>query len=297
MWSLRYTIPMVKFKKLLIFLTFFLILFSLSTLFLSNKFFIFDIFSHFHLQYFLIFLILFLFLLFLRVFDVAFISLGYLLFIGYFFIFPIQVQESRITSVDVFYMNVLFYNENMSAIAEHIENITPHTVAITEINEELTDLLIETFNEPHVYHAQAGLSCAIFSTRESLRSYVVEEEYPICVTEFSEYVVILIHPVPPLSSERYKIQRNHFGFISALMNEYEKRGVSVLLVGDFNSTYYSGLFRRYFGHLHHKNFYTWENPSPLMIPIDHALSNMPLEVALGPSLGSDHRALYVRFLD
>lgn len=273
-----------------------LISISSSSLLLSDKFFIFDLFSHFQLQYIAVGIILIILNFISKNLRFA-IPLGvYLAMLFGLFILPVQLVPEGIYQADIFYLNSNYGNQESEEIINSIAASDPYTVALVEINPKLKAELQIKYGEPVVYTDKGALSCAVFTKRDLIDAYLVTESiYPICVVKFQDYTLYLIHPVPPLSSSQYKAQAKYFEQISALIKTDQDNGDRFILVGDFNSTYYSGQFRDSFGGYFKKNYYTWATNSLLTLPIDHALSNESLRVSKTGRLSSDHSGLFISY--
>lgn len=272
-----------------------IIVISALSLLLSSDIFLFDIFSHFHLQY-----VIILFILTPAVFlvgdkRVALLTVLYALTVTAVFIFPIQTVGRTVPGADIYYMNINYMNSDLSLILQEIKKSKPTTVAIVESTAEIEQELSELYGPPIVSVSEGVQSCSIFSKIALKESQTIETlEYPICYARFETFDIILLHPYPPLSDERYARQKIFFEQIGNLYASKVIQNRQLILLGDFNSTYYSGLYRKHFGSLHKANSYSWMNGSLLSLPIDQALSNFPIEVELGPKLSSDHSGLYVR---
>ena len=99
---------------------------------------------------------------------------------------------------------------------------------------------------------------------------------------------MVVHPLPPMSQELAQQQKEVFAFIAQKQKEIPE----LMVLGDFNSTPFSAVFRRYFmtgsWYSSEPNRYTWNVASPLTIPIDHVLSTKALRIEVSPQLNSDH---------
>ena len=101
--------------------------------------------------------------------------------------------------------------------------------------------------------------------------------------------VYVAHPFPPMDGGAAFFQRGVFEWIATRLEAHEKAGEKFVVVGDFNSTPFSPTFRRTLGKWALRGAYSWSVGSPLSIPIDHVLTNIPgLTAAYGPTTSSDH---------
>jgi endonuclease/exonuclease/phosphatase (EEP) superfamily protein YafD len=108
----------------------------------------------------------------------------------------------------------------------------------------------------------------------------------------------LLHLPPPLAADWAEAGQQH---VRQFVNMREGSKGRFLLMGDFNATPWSAVFRR----LLRAGFRragaglspTWPSIlGPFGIPIDHVLMHGPIEarsVEVGPDVGSDHRPLLV----
>ncbi len=113
--------------------------------------------------------------------------------------------------------------------------------------------------------------------------------------------VLGTHPPPALSARLARLQSHQFDELARFT---ATSALPVLLVGDLNTTPWSGAFRRLVqrgrlanGARGRRVLMTWPTVAPpLAIPIDHALHTAPLAVTgfrTGPSIGSDHYPIVV----
>lgn len=273
------------------------VLISLSSIYLGKYFFILDLFSHFQLQYAVVLFITIITLLLLRQVEKV-IPLGvYIGFLFFYIILPIQLIPETIEKPDIFYMNTnYFIGGQRDELINEIERINASTVVIVEPNENIVDSLTEIYGDPVAEINGSPKGCAIFTKRDIVDAYVIQDlTYPTCVAEFQDYTVYSVHPLPPLNRNSAKLQKEYFAEISDIIYENEKNNQSFIIVGDFNSTSYSSVFREHFGQFVEKNMYTWKYGSTLMIPIDHAFSNEDIRIVKGERYDSDHSGVYVRF--
>lgn len=266
-----------------------------TSLLLSRNLFVFDIFSHFQLQYMLALLLISPAVYLLGDRKIAILSIAYVIIISTVFIIPIQTTGITNFQADIYYMNLNFRNENLEPIVEEIKNSRPQIVAIVESNIAIEQKLSQLYGPPIVSISEEGQSCSIFSQTAPKEVLAIKElEYPLCYARFESFDIITMHPYPPLSDIQFAKQKIFFKQVSDLYDSKAAGNRPVILVGDFNSTYYSGLYRRYFGRFGKVNYYSWMNRTLVSLPIDHALANVPIKVNLAPKLTSDHSGLYIQ---
>jgi endonuclease/exonuclease/phosphatase (EEP) superfamily protein YafD len=229
-------------------------------------------------------------------FPISLITLQ--LIISIILITPFQIAPKPLQNSDIYFMNTNVYNENYTEILEYIKKYNPQKVALVEVRIEIIDKIKENYGEPVTYINGGAYSCAIFSREKPIKTEPIQvETYPICKAVFEDYTLLVIHPYPPLTHESYSSQKEYFSQIQNELEHLRQNGENFVLVGDFNSTIYSGVFRKYFGEYHNVNHYTWNPKSPLALPIDHGLSNLPIETSKGDKLSSDHTGLFIKLLD
>ncbi|QMT41048.1 endonuclease/exonuclease/phosphatase family protein [Neisseria shayeganii] len=102
--------------------------------------------------------------------------------------------------------------------------------------------------------------------------------------------VYALHPPPPINSLLAAARSAYLAHTAA---EISREPGKVVVVGDFNSSPFSPLFRRFTRHTGTPPYTPMMQPTwrPLFINIDHALANFPLHTAALPWQHSDHRAL------
>lgn len=267
---------------------------SLISLMLSDLFFVFDLFSHFQLQYVVLILCISGIALCTKKYTASVIGFMYSAVVISMVLFPLKVGSSMHEDPDIFFMNTLFSNTSTESIYDYIQRIDASTVAFVEINKELQRSLESLYGEAIVYHDEEALSCAIFSKEKALKGFIDSKGgYPVCIAEFETYTLFVAHPYPPFSPSLYEKQKKYFEYIHTLLLKSVQEGKDFVLVGDLNSTPFSALFRKFFSEYSTHKLYSWNNPHILMIPIDHAFSNRFIRVSLSPRLSSDHRGLMV----
>lgn len=270
----------------------------LATLFgwFGNFYYVFDLFSHFYLQYAVslsVILPWYAYRKFRREAVMAAVGIAYFAFFlagADFSGFGHPVPK---TGSDLLYMNSEFMNADTAPIADYVKSVNPKTVAMVELNADLAEKLRKDFGfEYAFYYPNRVLSFGFFTHEKVLEQKLFFiGQYPVGYfrTEAREYYVV--HPLPPMDAELYDAQKRFFSEIS----EKVEGKSDFVIVGDFNSTPFSRVFQKYFGNLSDRTVYSWGTDSVLTIPIDHALSVVPADVRPGPKLTSDHNPLVVNF--
>ncbi len=279
-------------------LTFGIILISILSRLLPDINYFIDLFSHFQLQYFITLMLLLTLGLLIPQLDkrllIPVIIYQIVLAIA---IFPMKISPAEnelITDSDIFFINANYYN-NGDDISEYIRSLNINTVAIVETNENIISDLTKTYGEPRSIEGYGGKTCVIFS-KEPVFDYLIDQNnftYPVCTTVLNDTVLVVVHPYPPFGNNNYFAQIDHFNEVSTLLEQIEEDGYNFILMGDFNSTIYSPIFRREFSGIFKQNNYTWSAAFPLALPIDHAMSNISIHVSPSKILSSDHSGLFI----
>lgn len=275
-----------------------IIMISAISIFIPGVHYYIDLFSHFQLQYFTVLLMLLLAGLLIPKMDrkliIPVVIYEILLASALFPMRMTAAEKDLIARSDIFFINANYYNENAD-IAEYIVDTDINTIAIVETNEALITNLTKHYGPPISQEGVGSKTCVIFSNEPNIE-YPLDQNayaYPICTTIIDGTVLVVIHPYPPFGNEYYFAQIEHFEQIGDLLDKIRDDGYNFILMGDFNSSIYSPVFRHEFSEFFKQNNYTWSASLPLMLPIDHAMSNMPIEVAPSKTLSSDHAGLFV----
>ncbi len=289
--------------KLLWFIcTFGIITISVISRYIGGVWFFIDLFSHFQLQYLIAISFLFIIGIILKVTNFKTLGLIFAFVISQLIIiYPMKITQAskeHVSSSDLFYINANYFNNDLETIYEYIQNKDLENVAIVELNETLDLKIQEKYGAPIVTSGYNSKTCAIYSKNQSAEKYNLDEEtftYPICTAKINGFVIILIHPYPPFGKLYYENQIKYFKEISSLLKYFEDKNEKYILIGDFNSSIYSPIFRENFENIFKINNYTWRPYFPLMLPIDHAMSNTDIKVTITDRLTSDHSGLFVDF--
>lgn len=102
--------------------------------------------------------------------------------------------------------------------------------------------------------------------------------------------VYALHPPPPINRQLAAARSAYLAHTAA---EIGREPGKVVVAGDFNSSSFSPLFRRFARHSATRSYTPTTQPTwrPLLINIDHTLANFPLRTAALPWQHSDHRPL------
>ena len=215
-------------------------------------------------------------------------------------------------SFTLLHMNVLGHNSGYEHALKRIRETAPDLILI----EELTDHWLEQLQAglpPAYAHSllkprRDNFGIGLFSKKPLLEAEVLElgsAGVPTLQARFmlngATISLLATHPVPPIGARMTRLRNEQLQALSAHI-----RGVSgpLLLVGDLNASRWSQPFRMLQKEtgLHDSALGrgwqpTWPTTLPLLgIPIDHALHTPDLQTLrreiLG-EIGSDHRPLLV----
>lgn len=223
--------------------------------------------------------------------------------------FSVTPDSTGQNQLRVYFANIYIHNEDVKTITQSIRAANPDVAIIAEIDEDLfTQLQQQLPDYPHTAHRMAlqTFGIAIFSKRAPSSDitfhYFGDSALPSIEAQFTEgdrdVSVIGTHAIPPLSAYNWQWRNEHV--VGAA--EYANAAGSTLLVGDFNLTSYSPVFRRLL-----KDYALTENhigaswPAFLprfgfRIPIDHALTAgdaTVIHTEQGEATGSDHLPIIV----
>lgn len=285
--------PIEKKLKLAIYL---LLSFPLLSL-LGDFNYIFDLFSHFFLQYFIFSILLLLIYLvkwWIKEIIISFLSV---LAFGY-IISDADLSwiywQKNITNPDIMFLNTLYLNDDNEKIFEYIKEIKPKKLALVELNSKLYNLIKNSkMYEFSSYHEDHVFSYWFFSDKKIDKedNYDIWD-YPAWFFNVEGIDYYVIHPLPPMSNFEYNKQKEYFAWIEKLISNDKNK---FIVLGDYNSTPYSRVFQKYFWKFDYKIIYSWWVDNPLTIPIDHAVSNMKLNRFPWKKLSSDHIPILINF--
>ena len=283
-----------------------LYLIAVSSYAIGSKNFFFDLFSHFQPQYTLGGISILLLGALFKI-DRRMILLASIAVLTHFFliIYPIRMSDmdqTKASEIDFFFMNSNYFNEKYLDIYDEYDKYSSASqiyekgsVALVEANEDIIRLFTQEYGDPVEIEGVGGQTCVIFSRtfmavpNDTLPKF----EYPTCIASSRNITQIVVHPYPPLSKELADRQAVYFEQISEYIEELRSTGTDFIVMGDFNSTKYNAVFRRYFGSMDSTDLYTWELGKPWMLQLDHVFSNKPIDVYRSKRLSSDHIGLFI----
>jgi endonuclease/exonuclease/phosphatase (EEP) superfamily protein YafD len=286
--------------------------------FLGGLWWFLDLFSHFHVQFFLGLSAVALVLLFRRRYKApAFFALFAV--VNGCTIAPLYLgKEPQPKEVSRPYrallMNVNTESGNPHKVAQAVQRLGADVVVLEEVNEQwLSALAVPLRGYPYskAMPREDNFGIALFSKYPLIQGeirQVGEADIPSAVAELElpdgRLTVIATHPLPPASRENSRLRNDQLERLPGIV----KQAISpVLLLGDLNATPWCSHFKRLLNRAGLRDsaqgrgvLGTWPTYLPiLLIPIDHCLHSAGLHVtrrATGPKVDSDHYPLVIDFV-
>jgi endonuclease/exonuclease/phosphatase (EEP) superfamily protein YafD len=209
-------------------------------------------------------------------------------------------------------LNVHYHNDAYDELLAFVAETDPDIIVLSEMTPTWQDALqVLTVTYPYTHDIGfRGNSRVIYSRLPFVdggMGRVADEGRPsaVAVIDFGEaqMTVIGVHLRPPLSPAR-TVQRNRQ--IDNLAHFAQAETGPIMLMGDFNITPWSSVFRDFLGQAGLKDARlgyglapTWPTHWPIGgIPIDHILVSPDIVIhnfQRGPHIGSDHYPIMVDF--
>lgn len=309
--------PLVSWSGLVEFGAVFTLVFSLMG-FYDPGVLMFELLSHFKLQYTIAALIFSAWLFFLKRLKFA-LAMMFVCIINAGFIVPWYVgnpenskpQSSTSTPVKILLSNVNSANTNYQDLIKLIRKEQPTLFIAQEVTEQWLNALsviekqlpykltqARTDNFGIALFSQVPLSNANIQTigKAGLPSIIA-----MLNIDNQPLSIIASHPLPPIGSEFFD-KRNEQ--LDALANSALSLQNPVILIGDLNISMWSSYYEKLISKSNLRNarqgfgvLPTWPTGLPIaMIPIDHCLVSLDISVEnvrTGPNIGSDHLPLIV----
>ena len=279
-----------------------------------------ELFSHFKLQYTLLFIGLFVAFLCLKQNGRAILSLLFAL-ICLSAIAPYipatkytEASESSSASLRLMFYNMWVGNTKYDAIAQMVKTEDPDVLILAEVAGIAYKSLKERLSADYPYSDfQTGpttyLDVAFFSKKEPTFVKVVyskKDRIPVLRIGFNsgekDFVVYGVHTSAPLSSDKARSRDEQ---LMDLVQNIKDEVKPTIMLGDLNITPWSPVFKRFISdsglveaRLGRGLMQSWSLGLPAIsrIPIDHALSTEGIDVVgmrIGDSVGSDHSPVIV----
>ncbi|MBI4659130.1 MAG: endonuclease/exonuclease/phosphatase family protein [Verrucomicrobia bacterium] len=228
--------------------------------------------------------------------------------------FPVKQSRPRIErSLRAVLINVRTENQRFDLVRNFVEDTQPDFVVLEEADADwIVQLASLTNDYPHAVlkPREDNFGIALFSKLPFLSSDIVflgDAEVPSIVASFRidgrELTLLATHPVPPGNREYVELRNGQLAAIPSFLANLP--GAKAVL-GDLNVTPWCYQFRKLLSETgledssRHRGIHaTWPTHLlPLRIPIDHCLLSTELETVrkeVGPYVGSDHFPLLVEF--
>ncbi|TQV88757.1 endonuclease/exonuclease/phosphatase family protein [Aliikangiella coralliicola] len=276
---------------------------------------IFELMSHFKLQY-LIGSIIFLsvFMLgkkwVLSLFTTGILALNSYFVLPWYYSSENSLKMEASQKIKLIHLNLLSSNQNYQGVIDFVEAEKPDIFMAQEVNtpwQEALAELTEAYPYNYVVPRPDNFGIAILSKKPL--DTIIEKDWgntrvpSLWVTfKLAGKTVNLVstHPLPPISARYYQLRNKQ---LNAMMEELKTVDTPVILGGDFNMTMWSSDYSM-FSNSQLKNtrqgfgiLPTWPAKfSSLGIPIDHFLISRHFVVESmlnGPDVGSDHLPIVV----
>lgn len=278
---------------------------------LARQYWVFELPIHFTPQYLAIALISMILLLLKRRFLLTLIIAGCVAYFGWPYmqiLYP--PAATRVTGGTVYTIleaNVNKYNDVYEGLIAQVQELQPTIIVLNEVDATWINVFKREFGE--IYPSSIELptddhrGMAIFS-QETLGSYQVvnpsPESSPLIRVELKDRPLTLyaVHPLSPVT-EDWAGQRD--AYIRMIGTMAREEAGDLIVVGDFNSTIFSPLFRDMLAQgalLYGADGFgwkpTWRRGTPLAVPIDQVVYRGRMSMrgfdVLG-DIGSDHRPI------
>ena len=283
----------------------------------GGQFWLFDLFSHFYVQYALVTFVTSLGFLWLYAWRFAWMSIATLAVLAFAIgssYIPRSITSSdnaEVRRVRIVSCNVLTKNTNKESVLKFLRETKPDVALFMEVDQAWADALQPLLSEFPFHRFVAredNFGIALLSTSKFKEINVREFDASgvpsiVAVVDFDDCQLRVIgtHPLPPIGSERSNRRNQHLAQLAELVKDSV---LPTVVVGDLNCTPWSPHFRRLLqrakladSRLGFGIQATWPTDIlPLRIPIDHALVSPEIGVFhrfVGPHIGSDHFPIVV----
>ncbi|MGK7901316.1 MAG: endonuclease/exonuclease/phosphatase family protein [Hormoscilla sp.] len=299
-----------KFRKLLVpgfmLITVFTTLFSLTG-YLGEFHQLFELTSHFKLQYLVISCCAFFFFLLKRKKIWVIVSLGCLLInmgaIGPWY-WP-QGEVSATTDIRILELNVLTFNQEGDRVISLVRESQPDIAFFLEVNKSV-QIALESLQDSYPYHIISD-DTAFYSKLPLLDGEIhkFDERKTFIAAKVKikgkELQIVTADNYIPTKTKTFKLRNQQ---LAELGDRVAKIKTPVVVVGDLNMTMWSPYYQRFVRQTGLRNarygfgiLPTWPTFMPLLyIPLDHCLVSREIQVVnirTGDRVGSDHLPLII----
>lgn len=283
--------------------------------FLGNWWWLFDLFSHFRLQYLAVSIMAVAWFMWRRNTWGTGASAAALLvnMLAVLSLWP-QVSRGEVAPgkrLRIVSINVLTANRHMEGVLEYVRSVDPDVIFLMEVNLRWVRAL-EPLKQSHphfvIEQREDNFGVALFCKTEPIELRTVEvgdagvpSIHASVEHESRRITMFFTHPLPPTSAETSSLRNNQLEMAGQWVVGIP---TPAMVMGDLNVTPWSHGMRILQGAGADLDFRsteapwkpTWKVGSPLAIPIDHALATKSLAITkrdVGPDIGSDHRPLLI----
>lgn len=278
------------------------------------SFWLFDLCTHFRLQYGIAMIICFLYFLFIRYkIGIAITAIALVINIGAIAPYYLPQQEilHNTTPLKLLMANVNSSNTQYSLFLDLVRQANPDIIVIQEISEgwkkALTNLN-SNWPQHKVIPRPDNFGIALYSKIPLEQLNVVplgRSEVPAIEASFKlnnkKIQIFAVHTLPPMSARYFDLRNGQMQEISQWIQQQQEPCV---LIGDLNCSMWSPYFEKLLQDSQLKNVRqgfgilpSWPAKTAMIrIPIDHCLVDHTFQVNktyLGPFIGSDHLPLIV----
>lgn len=277
---------MTKTIKTLFWILVLIVLLSL----LWNYFFVFDLLSHFYLQYLFFWVLSFIYFLILK--DKEFSAFAFVFILSIWFMvsksqfIPMQ-NDAAAVDIDYYFVNNYINNDKSDDLLKDLEEVKPKYIWIVELNKNVANELGKKYK--FNYFNDAELDSFWFYTNEKVeKSETLTSSYPVGHFVSNSIHFYLIHPHPPVKNDSYLSQIKLFDFMNEILKKHNENNEEFVLMWDFNSTFYSPVFQKYFWKFKFSPIYSRNTNGFLRLPIDYIITNFEVKLNSWANIGSDH---------
>lgn len=290
--------------------------FSTLAGFAGASWWVFDLCSHFRLQYFFGALILAAYFGFKRQktrtgVAAAVAAINLMILQAYLVETNAGSNLSRPTRVKALWWNIQSANQNRAESIDWILKMSPDLVALGEITpewEESLSRIKESYPFDHIESRPGNFGIALYSRLPLFNPEILyrnnsDSSVPTIQAELNIdgklVTVVATHPLPPVGGAATKERNSQLQWLS---QRIQRINGATILFGDLNATPWNHAFQSFIEtsgleNLPNGLYTTWPTSfAPLRIPLDYCLVSKGIFVRskeLGPSLGSDHLPVMV----
>lgn len=230
---------------------------------------------------------------------------------------PVTQTNNR-KDADIFRLmtiNVLSSNQNHGAVIGEILGSDPDAVAVLELTNELQQTLDVALSNRYPHSVERGdaagnFGIALYSKHPltAVELFRLNEQIDSIAADCHGWRLYATHPLPPIGRRQFRSRNEHLDLLARHVHRYRGQhpDVSVAVMGDFNLTPWSPLFRRFrdatglrrakVGFGLQPTWYAKGSWFPLGLVLDHIFvpeTAVCLSQQVGPDIGSDHRSVTV----